>query len=373
MSFTTKSTGHHRIGVAKGEGSLQRVSIGDVPLDSGVVLPEVEVVVETAGSFSADANNAVLVCHALTGDAHAVGNEEKPGWWRGLIGPQGYINTEKWFVITMNVLGGCNGTTGPTSINPQTGKHYRSDFPYVSIRDMVRVQKRCLDVLGISYLHAIIGGSMGGMMVLEWGLLFPECVGRLVPIATASSLTPTAIAYNDIGRQAIVSDPDFKQGNYDYAQPPTKGLAIARMMGMITYRTNSLFEKRFSRALQAGVQEGEDSVFQIESYLRYQGRKLAERFDANSYLRLLKAMDTHDLGWGRGGVTKALRQLQCPVLVIGFQEDILFPIDQQRQLYQHIQHVHPSNQFLEMTSEYGHDAFLIEFDEWGSATRDFLG
>ncbi|SDW22811.1 homoserine O-acetyltransferase [Marininema mesophilum] len=354
------------------EESVQVVSIGSITLESGAILPEVDVVVETVGTLSTRTNNAVLVCHALTGDARAVGDMGNQGWWRGLIHSGGYVNTEEWFVITMNVLGGCSGTTGPTSINPETGEAYRSSFPYVSVRDMVHVQKRCLEILGIDSLHGIIGGSMGGMLVLEWGLLYPECVGRIIPIATASSLTPTAIAYNDIGRQAIVSDPAFKEGEYDANCPPVKGLAIARMMGMVTYRTNSLFEKRFSRALQEGIEENpSDSVFQIESYLRYQGKKLAERFDANSYLTLLKAMDTHDIGRGRGGVKAALAQLRCPILVIGIQEDILFPIHQQREIYKLVQH-RDENQLLEVSSEYGHDAFLLEFDEIGPAIQKFL-
>ncbi|SDC21907.1 homoserine O-acetyltransferase [Melghirimyces thermohalophilus] len=348
------------------------VSVGSIRLEGGEVLPEVNVALESAGQApESDGSNVVVVCHALTGDAHAVGDEASPGWWDGLIGPDRFIDTDQYHVITMNVPGGCDGSTGPSSVNPKTGKPYGSSFPFVSIRDMVRVQKRCLEVLGIERAEMVIGGSMGGMMVLEWGVMYPAFARKLVPIATAFSLTPTAIAYNDIGRQAILSDPGYKNGDYYPGPGPVKGLAVARMLAMVTYRTPQLFEKRFSRGLQV---EGDvaqmNSLFQVESYLRHQGNKLVKRFDANSYLHLLKAMDTHDLARDREEMP--LSRITAEVLVIGIQEDQLFPIEQQRELYKQLKGLDKNCDLLEISSEYGHDAFLVDFREMGPRIKNFL-
>lgn len=350
------------------------ISVGSVQLECGDSLPEVKVAVEVAGRDpEPDGSNIVLVCHALTGDAHAVGDGDDPGWWDGLIGPGKAIDTRTYHVLTLNVLGGCGGTTGPASIDPATGRPYGSSFPFVSIRDMVQVQKRCLDELGIGCVNMVIGGSMGGMLVLEWGILYPSFARKLVPIATAAALTPTAIAYNDIGRQAILRDPAYQEGHYYPGPGPVNGLTVARMMGMVTYRTPQLFEKRFSRNLQDGEEETRmDSLFQVESYLRHQGRKLVGRFDANSYLYLLKAMDTHDLGRGRGGVEIALASMEASVLVVGIREDQLFPIHQQRELYTQLKSLGKNCELLEISSEYGHDAFLVEFEEAGIRIGKFL-
>ncbi|QKG84039.1 homoserine O-acetyltransferase [Kroppenstedtia pulmonis] len=351
--------------------SIQRVvPIGDYQTESGVWLKSVKVKVETAGSLNDSKDNAILICHALTGDAHAVGDEEHPGWWEGLIGPGGYVDTNRYFVITMNVLGGCNGTTGPSSVEPETGSPYGSRFPSVTIRDMVHVQNRCLDKMGVESLAAVMGGSMGGMLVLEWGILYADRVQKLIPIATAATLTPTAIAYNDVGRQAILSDPDFMGGDYYPGSGPLKGLSIARMIGMITYRTAELFEKRFSRNLQKS--NSREPVFEIESYLRYQGNKLVNRFDANTYLCLLRAMDTHDLSRDRGSLQQALEQIRSSVLIIGIRQDRLFPIDQQREIHQSLSQLNKQSQLQEITSEYGHDAFLIEYNRFGPRIRQFL-
>lgn|SRR5690606_13806438 len=349
------------------------VPIGPLDLECGRRLKQVEIAVETAGTLSDSRDNVILVCHALTGDAHAVGDAEHPGWWDGLIGPGGYIDTNRYFVITTNVLGGCAGSTGPSSINPETGRPYGSSFPVVTIRDMVRAQRRCLEEMGISRIAAVVGGSMGGMQVLEWGILYPEAVERLIPIATSVALSPMGIAYNDIGRQAILADPDWKGGDYYPGPGPRKGLAIARMMGMVTYRTGHLFEERFSRRIQDdGPIIRLDSLFQVESYLRYHGEKLVRRFDANSYLYLLKAMDLHDIGRGRGSVERALSRIQADVLVIGIREDILFPIREQRKIHALLQRLGKRSRLKEIESDYGHDAFLIEFDEVGPPIRRFL-
>ena len=349
------------------------VPIGTLELECGRHLRHVEIAVETAGTLNETRDNVILVCHALTGDAHAVGDEDHPGWWDGLIGPGGYIDTNRYFVITTNVLGGCAGSTGPSSNDPDTGRPYGATFPVVTIRDMVRAQRRCLEEMGISKLAAVIGGSMGGMQALEWGILYPEMVGRLIPIATSVALSPMAIAYNDIGRQAILADPEWKGGNYYPGPGPQKGLAIARMMGMVTYRTDTLFEERFSRRIQDdGPITRLDSMFQVESYLRYHGEKLVRRFDANSYLYLLKAMDLHDIGRGRGGVERALSRIQADVLVIGIKEDILFPIREQRKIHASLQRLGKRSRLEEIQSRYGHDAFLIEFDRMGPPIRRFL-
>lgn len=352
----------------------KKVSVGAVRLESGETLSQVEVAVEAVGSEpKVDGSNIVLVCHALTGDAHAVGDEESPGWWDGLIGPDKWIDTNRYHVLTLNVLGGCGGTTGPSSMDPTTNQPYGTRFPRVSIRDMVSVQKRCLEKLGIRRVEMVIGGSMGGMLVLEWGILHPGFARKLVPLATAAALTPTAIAFNDIGRQAIVADPGYREGHYYPGPGPVQGLAVARMIAMVTYRTPQLFEKRFSRNLQAGGSPIQaDSLFQVESYLRHQGKKLVQRFDANSYLYLLKAMDIHDLGRDRGGVKSALSTVEAEVLIVGIREDQLFPIQQQRELFTLLKSQGVKCELLEISSEYGHDAFLVEYEETGPRIRKFL-
>lgn len=350
----------------------QTIPLGSIQLENDETLPNVEVALETAGQApEASGENVVLVCHALTGDAHAVGDSAEPGWWDGLIGSGQAIDTDRFHVITMNVLGGCKGTTGPSSVPSGAKQPYGSSFPFVSIRDMVSVQKRCLEKLGIERVEMIVGGSMGGMLVLEWGIMYPGFARKLIPIATADSLTPTAIAYNDIGRQAILSDPDYQGGDYYPGPGPVNGMKVARMVAMVSYRTPQLFEQRFSRNLQkTGL--GLDALFQVESYLRYQGKKLSDRFDANSYLYLLRAMDTHDLGRGRGGILSALSKITADVLIIGIRQDQLFPFSQQLELYNHLKALGKTCDLLEMDSDYGHDAFLVDYAQMGPKIRSFL-
>ncbi|GGE18038.1 homoserine O-acetyltransferase [Marinithermofilum abyssi] len=353
----------------------QTVDIGPFTLECGDTLPQVEIAVETAGTLNAAKDNVILVCHALTGDAHAVGDEEQPGWWDGLIGPGRFVDTSRYFVVTMNTLGGCHGSTGPASISPDTGKPYGGDFPLVTIRDMVRAQRRCLDRLGLGELHTVIGGSMGGMMVLEWAVMYPGHVKKVVPIATAAALTSVAVGYNEAARHAIQSDPGFQGGHYYPGPGPVNGLAVARMIGMITYRTEALFEKKFSRRLQEGTNSdipSLDSLFQVGSYLRYQGEKLVHRFDANSYLRLLKAMDTHDLARGRGSLEAALSRVKAEVLTVGIREDLLFPYRQQEELHRELVAAGKSSRLIGIHSDYGHDAFLVEYSDWGPQLQQFL-
>lgn len=349
------------------------LSIGAFQVESGAVLPEVTVAYETWGTLSPERDNVVLVCHALTGDARAARTPDGPGWWEGLIGPGRYIDTNRYFVIASNVLGGCYGTTGPSSTNPATGKPYGSAFPPVTIRDMVRVQARLLDALGIDRVLAVIGGSMGGMQVLEWGVMYPDRVGRLIPMATAAYLSATAIAYNDIGRQAILADPNWRGGDYYPGPGPEKGLAIARMVGMVTYRSASLFDARFGRSVRNGKAILDpDVLFEVESYLRYQGEKLVRRFDANTYLLLLRAMDTHDIGRGRGGLDAALARITAPVLFVGIQEDLLYPPAHLRDLAARLRRMGKDARVVEISTPYGHDGFLIEFDQIGPHVRAFL-
>lgn len=349
------------------------LNIGDVQLDSGEIIKQVHVAFEAAGTLNTDKSNAILVCHALTGDTHAVGDDETPGWWEGLIGVNNFVDTEKYFVITTNVLGGCYGTTGPASINPETNKPYGSTFPIVTIRDMVRVQKMLIDHLGIEHLFAVIGGSMGGMQVYEWGVTYPDKMENLIPIATSAYLSAISIAYNDVGRQAIIHDPEWRNGDYYPGPGPIKGLSVARMLGMITYRTADLFEQRFGRRLSNGEDYiHRDATFHIESYLRYQGQKLVERFDANSYLTLLKAMDTHDISRGRESLWAALSQIKARVLSISISEDLLYPTKHQQEMAEILEKVGVESRFYDIPSIYGHDAFLVEFSKIGPLVESFL-
>ncbi|MDR6226493.1 homoserine O-acetyltransferase MetX [Desmospora profundinema] len=351
----------------------RQVAIGPFSLECGEVLPAVEVAVEIAGAWEPGRDNVILICHALTGDAHAVGDQENPGWWDGLAGTGKPLDTDRYALVTMNVLGGCDGTTGPASLCPESGRPYGSSFPLVTIRDMVRLQREVLIRLQVDRLQAVIGGSMGGMMVLEWGILYPEVPRRLIPIATSASLTSMAIAYNEIARQAIRSDPDFAGGDYYPDAGPVRGLSVARMVGMVTYRTPRLFEHRFGRELQRdGSELDKENLFQVESYLRHQGQKLVERFDANSYLTLLKAMDTHDIGRGRGGVRRALAHVEASVLMVGIEDDQLFPAYQQREIHRWLMAEGKQSDLFMFPSDYGHDAFLVQFDRLGPRIEAFL-
>lgn len=339
-------------------------SIGPFRLESGETLPEVEIAYEIAGTLAPDKGNVILVCHALTGNSHTVGTEEDPGWWDGLIGPGRWIDTNRYAIVTMNTLGGCSGSTGPVSIDPRTGRPYGSSFPSLTIRDMVRAQHACLERLGFQRVYAIIGGSMGGMLALEWAVMFPGFAQKCIPIATGTTLSALSMAMNEIGRQSIIQDPLWNNGNYDPERGPEVGLSIARMVGMVSYRTEALFERRF--------RDKECPREEVGSYLRYQGQKLVKRFDANTYLHFLQAMDTHDLGRGRGGDKAALQRAEAEFLVIGFTEDLYFPVRQQRELYQALSEQGKNVQYVECSSIYGHDAFLVDFKRFGPAIKQFL-
>ncbi|NGQ94411.1 homoserine O-acetyltransferase [Brevibacillus sp. SYP-B805] len=352
---------------------MLKARLGQITLESGEVLSEVEVGYQTYGTYEPEKGNAVLVCHALTGDVYAAGDGERQGWWDGLIGPGKVVDTNKYFVICSNVLGGCYGTTGPASICPETGKPYGSSFPVVTIRDMVRVQRRLLSVLGVERLYAVIGGSMGGMQVYEWLVEYPDMMDVGVPIATCARMSAVGIAYNDVGRQAICSDPEWKDGDYYPGEGPRQGLSIARMVGMLTYRTAELFEERFGRNLRDSVANPlTDSVFEIESYLRYQGEKLVKRFDANSYLYLLKAMDTHDIGRDRGGLKEAIAHIKARVLAIGIVNDLIYPVDHQQEMVALMKQCGVDVEFYTIESKYGHDAFLVDFPKFAPLLEPYF-
>jgi len=341
-------------------------------LEGGGQLRDITVAFETWGTLAPDAGNAILLCHALTGDAHAAGRQgpgqPTPGWWDDLIGPGRLLDTDRWFVVCANVLGGCQGTTGPASPRPDRLGRYGSTFPVVSIRDMVRTQARLADGLGIATWAAVIGGSMGGMQVLEWGVMFPDRVRALVPIATCGAATAQQIAYWSTGRRAIALDPGWRDGDYYDAAPgegPHAGLALARMISQITFRTDHVFTAKFGRD-EVEPLSGNFEMwqrFQVERYLEHHGDKLIRRFDANSYLLLTKAMDLHDLGRGRGGLEGALRRIKAPVLAVGVSSDTLYPSYQSEELVRGIEAVGGRARYEEIDSPHGHDGFLLELGQ----------
>ncbi|HEX6569134.1 MAG TPA: homoserine O-acetyltransferase, partial [Acidimicrobiales bacterium] len=317
---------------------------------------------------------------ALTGDSHASGRlapgHPTPGWWDGIVGPGRAIDTDRWFVVCANVLGGCQGTTGPASPHPEDGKPYGSRYPVVTIRDMVRTQAVVADHLGVRRWALVAGGSMGGMQVLEWGVMYPERVAALLPVATAVAASAQQIGWWSSGRRAISMDPRWRGGDYYDAAPgdgPHDGLATARMVSMMTFRSDDVFSERFGREVVEPV-EGFSlwQRFQVERYLEYQGDKLVRRFDANSYLILTKAMDLHDVGRGRGGVGAAFARLRTPLLSVGVNSDILYPPHQSREIVDLATAAGVAGTYAELDSPHGHDAFLIETDRLGALIRQFL-
>jgi homoserine O-acetyltransferase len=344
--------------------------------ECGKSLGPVDVAYETYGTLKEDGTNAILVCHALTGSAHAAfynsPSDKIPGWWDFLIGPGKALDTEDYFVICSNVLGGCYGTTGPTSLNPSTMTMYGNEFPQMTIRDMVKVQKKLLDYLGVKQIQLIIGGSMGGMQVLEWLVSYPDMVKNAVPIATGPAHTPWGIALNEVARQAILNDMSFKRGDGRYGEVPNHGLALARMIGMISYRSPESFLARFNRQRvfgDAGANRFDrKNLFQVESYLHYQGSKLVERFDPLTYLYLTYAMDLHDISYNRGRMPDVLAGIKSRVLCIGIDTDMLYPSSEQRALAEMI----PNAVYYELHSMHGHDAFLIEHKILNDVIKQFL-
>jgi len=352
-------------------------------VESGAVLREVTIAYETWGTLDADRSNAVLICHAWTGDSHASGRagpgHAAPGWWSDVVGPGKYIDTDKWFVVCSNVLGGCQGTTGPASPHPDDGRPYGSRFPVITIRDMVRAQKQLTQHLGIDRWASVIGGSMGGMQVLEWAIMYPESVRSIVAIASCMQATAQQIGWGVIGRRAIRLDPRWRGGDYYDAEPgdgPAEGLAIARQVAQVTFRSDNAFSSRFGRSLTDRAKVGDTfglwQEFEVERYLHYHGEKLVARFDANSYLIIGKAMDLHDVGRERGGVERAMRRIEVPNLTIGIDSDILYPEYQQQQMSEMLSLAGAPNEYVRIESPHGHDAFLIHSDRVGTPISRFL-
>ena len=346
-------------------------------LQCGQVLAPITLCNEVYGTLSKNADNAILIEHALSGDAHVAGyhspDDEKPGWWETMVGPGKTFDTNKYFIVCSNIIGGCSGSTGPSSINPKTGKRYGMDFPLVTIADMVHAQKKLMDHLKIKKWLCVAGGSMGGMQVLRWALLYPDCLVSAIPIATSSRISPQSIAFNWVGREAIMSDPAWNNGNYE--EQPDKGLAIARMLAHITYLSEESMRRKFGRKLQFSKDYSFDfdKDFSVESYLEHQGMRFVERFDANSYLYITRAIDYFDVTDKTGGdMAKGLEKMKCKCLVVSFTSDWLFPPEQSREMVRGMLKNGLDVSYCNIESSYGHDAFLLEDDTLGRLVSNFL-
>lgn len=348
----------------------------ELELRSGIRLGPVTLAYETYGKLNTDKSNAVLICHALSGDAHAAGYHEgdkKPGWWDGMIGPGKAFDTNEYFVICSNVIGGCKGSTGPSSINPKTGKPYGLNFPVVTIKDMVMAQKYLIDHLGIKKLLSVAGGSIGGMQVLKWSVLFPESICSAVVIATNTGHTAQQIAFHEVGRQAIMSDPNWHNGDYYGKQNPATGIALARMVGHITYMSSDSMDAKFGRKLIGKERVGFDfsQDFQVEGYLKYRGDSFVQRFDANSYLYITKAADYFNLAEEKS-LIEVFKNTHASFLVITFTSDWLYPTHQLKDMIKALKINDVDVTSCEVNSPYGHDSFLIEFDEQTRLIKNFL-
>ncbi len=362
--------------------SSEVVRFTDQPLvlDCGQSLSPFQVAYCTYGTLNADRSNAILVCHALTGDQYVASRNPvtgKPGWWEIMIGPGKPIDTDRFFVISANILGGCLGSTGPASLNPATGKPYGLDFPVITIGDMVKAQARLIDHLGIEQLFSVVGGSMGGMQVLEWAARYKHRVFTAIPIATAPWHSAQNIAFHEVGRQAVMADPDWVAGRYvDEGKVPRRGLAVARMAAHITYLSEEALERKFGRSLQNRVAKtfSFSADFQVESYLRHQGSTFVDRFDANSYLYITRAMDYFDLSADNGGkLANAFYGTRTRFCVVSFTSDWLYPTRESREIVQALNAVAANVSFVEIESDKGHDAFLLDEPELFATVRGFLG
>ncbi len=367
------------LGSSVGEVILRSVQFDALQLDSGECLAPVTIAYETYGRLNRERTNAILILHALSGDAHAAGyhaGESRPGWWETMIGPGKGFDTDRYYVICSNVIGGCKGSTGPISINPATGREYGLDFPVVTVGDMVRAQKLLIDHLGIRRLLSVSGGSMGGMQALQWAVTYPEAVASCIPIAATTKHSPMQIAFNEVGRLAIMSDPNWNNGDYYGKATPDSGLAVARMIGHITYLSDESMHQKFGRRLQGKAGLGYDFTLdlEVESYLRHQGEVFTRRFDANTYLYVTKALDYFDLSGGHGPLEETFRDLPVDMrfLVIAFSSDWLYPAYQSKEIVRALKGNGIDCTYLEMSSSYGHDAFLLENSDLTRIVRYFL-
>jgi len=352
----------------------------EMPLDSGGRLGPITLAYETYGELNERASNAVLIAHALSGDAHVAGRhsaaDKKPGWWDYMVGPGRPFDTNRYFVICSNVIGGCKGSSGPTSLNPRTNKPYNLDFPVITVGDMVRAQARLMDHLGIERVLCVVGGSMGGMQALEWAIEFPQRVACAIPIATTCRQNAQGIAFDEVGRQAVYADADWCEGQYSSKGcRPVKGLAVARMLAHITYLSEESMRKKFGRRLRQKEAYGFNfrTDFEVESYLQHQGESFIKRFDANSYLYITKAIDYFDLQRDFGSLEKAFAQVSARFLVLSFSSDWLYTTGQAKEIVRALKINHKNVTFCEIPSSYGHDAFLIENPHMMKIIADFLG
>jgi homoserine O-acetyltransferase len=360
-------------------GGVARLPL-PLPLESGGRLDGVEIAYKTYGRLNADRSNAVLICHALTLDQHVASphpQSGKPGWWSRMVGPGRPLDPARYFIVCSNVIGGCMGSTGPSSNDPKTGKAYGLAFPVITIGDMVRAQAMLLDALGVETLFAVVGGSMGGMQVLQWASDYPERLSSAVCIASAARHTAQNIAFHEVGRQAIMADPDWRGGDYlKLGVRPEKGLAVARMAAHITYLSEAALQRKFGRELQRdGLSWGFDADFQVESYLRHQGSAFVDRFDANAYLYITRAMDYFDLAASHDGVlAKAfLKARHVRFCVLSFTSDWLYPTPESRAITRALNAAGAPTSFVEIESDKGHDAFLLDEPVMEGALRGFIG
>jgi len=374
-SVGTSSVGSDSVGIV-----APQTAHFDKPLTlkSGAVLPQFDLVYETYGTLNADKSNAVLICHALSGTHHVAGkyteNDKYAGWWDNLVGPNKPLDTNKFFVIGLNNLGGCHGSTGPVSINPDTNQQWGSQFPVVTVEDWVKSQALLADYLGIQQLAAVIGGSLGGMQALQWTIAYPERVRHALVIASAPNLTAQNIAFNEVARQAIITDPEFHGGDY-YAHQvlPRRGLRIARMLGHITYLSDDAMGAKFGRKLKGDIKYSFDAEFEMESYLRYQGDKFAGEFDANTYLRMTRALDYYDPALNfDGDLSAALNKVTAKFLVVSFTSDWRFSPARSREIVKALLDNERTVSYAEVTAAHGHDAFLMPDAHYHNILRTYL-
>jgi len=350
----------------------------ELTLEGGGTLAPFTIAYETYGTLSERRDNAILVTHALSGDAHVAGlhsaDDKRPGWWDMMVGPRKGLDTDKYFIISSNVIGGCAGSTGPASTDLRTGRPYGTDFPIITIADMVNAQAMLLDHLGIEKLLAAVGGSMGGMQVLEWAVSHPHRVHLCLPLATAARQPTQAIAFNEVGRQAIMADPDWRGGHYYDGEPPAKGLSVARMVGHITYLSDEAMQEKFGRRLR-DIHDYSftfSADFEVESYLRHQGLAFTNRFDANTYLYITRAIDYFDLTRRHGSLVQAFRDVTARFLVLGFSSDWLHPPYQLKEIVSALRATQKHVSYYEVESHYGHDAFLLEREKMEGIIGAFL-
>jgi homoserine O-acetyltransferase len=355
--------------------SLRTFDFPELKLENGEALKDVTIAYETYGELNSARSNAILITHAFSGDAHAAfyhEGESRPGWWDSMIGPGKAFDTNRYFIICSNVIGGCAGSTGPSSINKETGAPYALDFPQITIKDMVNAQKRLVEHLGIEKLYSIAGGSMGGMQVLQWLVSYPNAVKSAIPIATTARHSPQQIAFNEVGRQAIMADPNWNGGNYYGREIPRAGLSVARMVGHITYMSEKSMAEKFGRRTKSDQDQTKfHADFEVEGYLRNRGDFFVRRFDANSYLYISKAMDLFDVSEGRP-LSEKFFELEAKLLVLAFKSDWLYPAHQSLEIVSACKIAGVPVTYLEIEAHYGHDSFLVETDTQSRLVKNFL-